>query len=188
MARLFMRLQSRIWDDEDDFVDLSVEAQRLYAFLGSQSNLNHAGMLPVTLRRWATKAKNLTAPELEKQLYELENARFIILDLDREELLIRTHIRNDGVYKQPRVMGAAVSDAMEITSKKLRAALVEELDSLPLDELSDSPTERGGPSIRQQIEDHVIAIRLALRGSRPPQPPGRLPQQGADQPPPQGLR
>jgi hypothetical protein len=165
MARAFGRILSSIWDD-DDFLDLEPTAQRLYQFLVSQPNLNHAGLLPLTLRRWAKKAKGLTAAALEQDLKALDGARFIVVDEDSEELLIRTFIRNDGVYKQPRVMGSMVSGAMEISSRRLRQALLAEMDRIPLDELSDEPTKlRGseqGPSIRVQVAEHIATLRRAF--------------------------
>lgn len=165
MARAFGRLLSAIWDD-DDFTALDPDQQRLYMFLLSQSNLNHAGLLPLTLKRWARKAKDLTAEALEKTLAELDAARFIVVDDDTEEVLVRSYVRNDGVWKQPKVMGAMVSGAMEISSRRLRRALLAEMDRIPLDELSDEPTRLRtgavGPSIREQVAEHIATLRQAF--------------------------
>ena len=169
MARGHGRILSSIWEDPD-FLALTQEQQRLYLFLISQPNLNHAGVLPVTLRRWARKAFGLTAADLEKHLAALHAARFIVLDDDTEELLIRSFIRNDGVWKQPKVMGSMVSSALEIESHALRRALLEETCRLCLDELSDEPTKyRGqeGPSIREQVAGHVESLRRAFGGPGP---------------------
>jgi hypothetical protein len=176
MARAHGRVLSSIWEDED-FIALPQEQQRLYLFLISQPNLNHAGLLPVTLKRWARKAAGLTSSELDAQLRALDEARFVVLDDDTEELLIRSFVRNDAVWKQPRVMGAMVSGAMEIESPKLRLALLAEMDRLPLDELSVEPVKtkdgRTYPSIREQVAEHVEALRKVLhtpseRGSGTP--------------------
>ncbi len=171
MARAHGRVLSSIWEDED-FIALTQQQQRLYLFLISQPNLNHAGLLPLTLRRWARKACGLTAAELEEHLDALAKAQFIVMDDDTEELLIRSFVRNDGVWRMPKVMGAMVSGAMEIESKTLRRALLAEMDRIPLDELSNDPTKstRGeGPSIRAQVADHITALRKALGGT--PTPP-----------------
>jgi hypothetical protein len=169
MARGHGRILTPIWEDAD-FLALTQEQQRLYLFLISQPNLNHAGLLPLTLRRWARKASDLTAAELEKHLLALAGARFIVLDEDTEELLIRSFVRNDGVWKQPKVMGAMVSGAMEISSPALRRALLDEMDRIPLDELSDEPTKVRnvqGPSIRQQVADHIGTLRKAFGNPTP---------------------
>lgn len=173
MARGHGRILSTIWDDED-FLALEVSPQRLYQFLLSQKNLNHAGLIPVTLRRWAKKAKNLTTDAIERDLDILAATRFIVLDEDGEELLIRTFVRNDGVYKQPHVMGSMVSSALEMTSPRLRAALLAEMDRLPLDELSDEPTKPGAQSNRAKVEEHLVTLRRAFAalGTLPAHPVG----------------
>jgi hypothetical protein len=175
MARGHGRILTLIWEDAD-FLALTQEQQRLYLFLISQPNLNHAGLLPLTLRRWARKAAGLTPAELDAHLAALAAARFIVLDEDTEELLIRSFVRNDGVWKQPKVMGAMVSGAMEISSRLLRAALLAEMDRIPLDELSDEPTKVrnvAGPSIREQVSTHIETLRKAFGGSTPPPGEGR---------------
>lgn len=170
MARGHGRILTSIWEDSD-FLALDEREQRLYLFLISQPNLNHAGLLPLTLRRWSRKAAGLTSVELEKRLQALEAARFIVMDDDTEELLIRSFVRNDGVWKQPKVMGAMVSGAMEISSRRLRRALLAEVDRIPLDELSNEPGARG-PSIRQQVSEHIETLRKAFH-EPDPTPSGR---------------
>lgn len=170
MARGHGRILTSIWDDAD-FLALGEREQRLYLFLISQPNLNHAGLLDLTLRRWSRKARGLTSAELEKTLQALEAARFIVMDDDTEELLIRSFVRNDGVWKQPKVMGAMVSGALEISSWRLRRALLAEVDRIPMDELSNDPGARG-VSIREQVAEHITTLRKAF-GTPPPDPTER---------------
>lgn len=199
MARDFGRILSRIWDDKD-FLALESGPQRLYCFLVTQANLNHAGLLPMTLRKWAKKAPDLTPEVVLRDLRALAAARFVVVDEDSEEVLIRTFIRNDNVYKMPRVMGSAVSGALEIESHRLRRALLLEMDRIPLDELSTEPskTKSGGPgpSIRHQVWGHIETLRDAFknldpepwdRGSSTPDEP--LPEgvtEGVNEPPSEG--
>ena len=199
MARGHGRILTSIWEDSD-FKALDPTEQRLYLFLISQPNLNHAGLLDLTLRRWAQKARGLTVAELEKTIATLEDARFVVVDHDSEELLIRSFIRNDGVWKQPKVMGAMVSGALEISSWQLRRALLAEMDRIPLEELSDEPTKQRngapGPSNRQQVADHIATLRKAF-GTPPPDPteggsvapsapPSGAPSDSPSQPPAEG--
>ncbi|MFB6805417.1 hypothetical protein [Streptomyces sp. NPDC056387] len=167
MARGHGRILTSIWED-GDFLDLEPVEQRLYLFLISQPNLNHAGLLDLTLRRWARKARGLTSADLEKLLQTLDARRFVVMDEDTEELLIRSFIRNDGVWRMPKVMGAAVSGALEISSKRLQQALLAEMSRIPLDELNDEPAKlrngSQGPSIRRQIEDHMLVLQNAFGG------------------------
>lgn len=187
MARLFGRILSSIWDDED-FLALDDGEQRMYAFLLSQKNLNHAGLLPITLRKWTRKSRNSTRERLVAQLQALDAARFIVLDFDTEEVLVRTLVRNDSVYKQPRVMGAMVSDAREIESLRLRTALLAEIDRIPLDELNDKPGDKGQPSIRNQVAQHIADLHVSFGPlPTPPEPPrhplDEPPLEDLDEPP-----
>ncbi|MGW7597287.1 hypothetical protein [Streptomyces antimycoticus] len=172
MARGHGRILTSIWEDED-FLALDEQQQRMYLFLISQPNLNHAGLLDLTLRRWSRKARGLTVGELEKRIAALDEARFIVVDDDTEELLIRSFVRNDGVWRMPKVMGAMVSGALEISSKRLQRALLAEMDRVPLGELSDEPTKlrngTEGPSNRQQVSDHIETLRKAF-GTPEPDP------------------
>jgi hypothetical protein len=183
MARAFGRILSRIWDDRD-FLALDASPQRLYCFLVSQSNLNHAGLLPMTLRKWAKKAADLTPERVRRDLAVLDAARFVVVDEDSEEVLIRTFIRNDDVYKAPRVMGAAVSGALEIESHRLRRALLAEASRIPLEELSDEPSKlkdgRSGPSIRAQIAGHINDLCSAFVNLDPD--PGQGPAEPLGEP------
>ncbi|PRX90674.1 hypothetical protein [Allonocardiopsis opalescens] len=134
MARNHGRILTTIWTDTQ-FLAVSPAAQRMYLFLLSQPRLTHAGLLDITLSRWASKAPGLTEVSVAAALDELAEARFVVLDADSEELLIRTLVKNDGVWKQPKVMIRMGEDAAEINSPALRWALLKELERLPLDEL-----------------------------------------------------
>lgn len=169
MARAFGRILSRIWDDRD-FLALEAGPQRLYMFLCTQSNLNHAGLLPMTLRKWAKKATDQTPETIHRDLMALDAARFVVVDEDSEEVLIRSFVRNDDVWKMPRVMGSMVSGALEIESHRLRRVLLAEMERIPLDELSSeaSRTKNGpGPSIRFQVWEHIETLRQAFKGLDP---------------------
>ncbi|MGW2010937.1 hypothetical protein [Streptomyces nigrescens] len=170
MARGHGRILTSIWEDED-FKDLDEQQQRMYLFLISQPNLNHAGLLDLTLRRWSRKARGLTVAELEKRIAALEETRFVVVDDDTEELLIRSFVRNDGVWRMPKVMGAMVSGALEISSRRLQRALLAEMDRIPLGELNDEPAKlrngTEGPSIRQQVAAHIDTLRRAFHDPNP---------------------
>jgi hypothetical protein len=169
MARGHGRILTSIWEDAD-FLALDEREQRLYLFLISQPNLNHAGLLDLTLKRWARKALGLTVADLEERINALAKARFVVVDDGTEELLIRSFVRNDGVWRMPKVMGAMVSGALEISSPLLRRALLDEMDRVPLDELSNEPTKTtkgAGPSIRAQVSEHISTLRKAFGNPTP---------------------
>lgn len=195
MARGHGRILTSIWEDTD-FIALEEADQRFYLFLISQPNLNHAGLLDLTLRRWARKAHGLTVAALKQRIDRLEQARFIVVDDDTEELLIRSFVRNDGVWRMPKVMGAMVSGALEISSRKLQTALLLEMDRIPLEELSDAPAKlrnsTDGPSIRQQVSEHIETLRRAFATLDPdpqgtgPGTPSATPSGTPSEPPAEG--
>ncbi|NUO92760.1 MAG: hypothetical protein HOQ18_18335 [Dermatophilaceae bacterium] len=149
-----------IWSDPD-FIAMRATAQRMFMFLLSQPDLSHAGLLPMRVNRWAKKAEDLTARTVRSELDYLAERDYVVVDEDTEDVLIRTMVRNDGVYKQPKVMIRMREDARQIESPMLRAAFRQELDRLPLHELSDRP---GGPnadqpSTRSQVQAVVDTLR-----------------------------
>lgn len=160
MARTHGRIMAAIWSD-GDFIAMRGSAQRMFMFLLSQPDLSHAGLLPMRVNRWAKKAEDTSPKAIRSELDYLAERGFIVADDETEEVLVRTMVRNDGVYKQPKVMIRMREDARQIESPLLRAAFRRELDRLPLDELSDRP---GGPnadqpSTREQVERVVADLR-----------------------------
>jgi len=198
MPRSHGRILSAIWND-GDFLALEAGPQRLYLFLLSQPDLSHAGLVPMRVRRWAKKVALGTVASITADLGDLENARFVVTDQDTEEVLIRTFVRNDGVYKQPKVMLRLREDARQIESPKLRGAFRSELDRLPLDELS-APTQATVSDIVDTLrEDFTDAQEYPservsdtptdtprVRAGAFPQPPTPIPQPPATVPPTAG--
>jgi hypothetical protein len=114
------------------------ESQQLYALLISYSTRNLAGVLPMTLKRWAGCTADSTVENItDVAAAALAARRFVVVDWDTEELLVRTYIRNDEVYKQPNLMQAARKFCRQVESVSLRWALFDELTKLPDHKNSD---------------------------------------------------
>ena len=126
MARTEARILVSIWNDPE-FRALTPNAQWAYMFLLSQPDLAHTGVIPLRVRRWAQAADGMTIEAIREALRLLESARFIVADRDSEELLVRSFIRRDKVFKQPQVFRAAADALPLVVSKVLRLALAEEL-------------------------------------------------------------
>lgn len=126
MARSEARLAVTIWTDPD-FLALSPTAQRMFMFLLSQPDLAHTGVLALRERRWSKAAAGLTTAQVTGDLEELTAARFLVVDEDTEELLIRSFIRRDKVYRQPNVLRAAADHLGVVTSPIILAAIAAEL-------------------------------------------------------------
>ena len=132
MPRTEARIFTSIWKDED-FLALPPSPQRLYMFLLSQEDLTYCGAMPLRIPRWVRKAAGLSAADLEQDLKVLEAAgrQFVITDEETGELLVRSFMRNDEVWKQPNLMKAARSAAAQVESPAIRAAILSELHRIP---------------------------------------------------------
>jgi hypothetical protein len=137
MARSYANVLTAIWRDED-FRELSAAAQRTYLMLVTQPNISAAGTLPLTLVRWASHAKDTTPASLRADLAELEATRFVFVDEVTEEVLVRSFVRHDNGYRNPKRKHAIVGAAGEMASPVLRAALEVEFDRLGLSGRSGS--------------------------------------------------
>jgi hypothetical protein len=134
MARNYANISTSIWRD-DDFRALTVGAQHTYLLLATQPDISAAGVLPLTLGRWASRAQGANVDTLTVALDELVAHRFIVLDEDTQELLIRSFVKWDGGYNNSKRRFAIKDAAEQIESGELRAALAVEFGrlDLPLD-------------------------------------------------------
>lgn len=130
MARDHARIFVSIWAD-DDFRARSPEAQRLYMLLLTQPKLTYAGSLELQPRRWSACSEWTTVEDVEDALGELERSRFVVVDRDTEEILVRAYLRVNEVWKQPKLLTLALRQVQEVQSRKLRSALRSELLRLP---------------------------------------------------------
>lgn len=122
MARTYGKILTRIWDPDDDFVKLSHGAQWLYEALVTDPLLTLAGSLPWQPRKLARRSADTTATDVERWAAELVEARFILVDDDTEEVLVRSFIWNDGGARNPNIYKATVHAVARIESRDLRAA------------------------------------------------------------------
>lgn len=129
MARSHARIYTSIWADAD-FIALDPDAQRMFLFLVSQPDLEHSGVIPLRERRWSRASGSLTAADVTKSLEALAAARFLVYDEDTEELLVRSLMRWDGVWKQPNVAKSAANQIRTVASESLQRELACELARL----------------------------------------------------------
>lgn len=163
MSRSFAQIHLAIWADED-FRDLEPGPQRLYLFLISQPDLNYAGVIGLNPRRWVSRAKHYTLDQLNVELAVLVERRYVLVDEAEEELLVRTYIRNDGIFRNPKTMKSARRDALATGSRRLRQALIVELERLPLDELRDKTRE----TITAETKDLIGSLAESIATPSPP--------------------
>ncbi|MBF8186354.1 hypothetical protein ITP53_11450 [Nonomuraea sp. K274] len=161
MARDEARVFTSIWRDEQ-FRAYSANAQRLFLFLLSQPDLSYCGTLALRERKWAGTASDLTPADVRAGLAELTNpspnpsengsanpsanpsgGALVVVDEDTEELLIRSLVRLDGVWKIPNLMRSARNAAALIESPHLPPVLLAELLRIrDLGEFQDKTQEK----------------------------------------------
>jgi hypothetical protein len=162
MGRPYAKLFRDIWADKD-FCALDPEARYVYLFVISQPDLNAAGVLALTVRRWAARL-GITVAAVEAALELLHIRGYVVMDVETEELLVRTFIRNDGLWRIPNTLYAVVRDAERTVSPTLRATLAAELGSLPVDELSG----KRSAEMKAQVSTVVATLGATVEPTEEP--------------------
>lgn len=134
MARKYAQIRMSIWSD-DDFLDLSPRGQHLYFVLLTDPTLSFCGVADWRPKRLAGRSKGWTVALVEQAADELAkaNERYIVIDDDTEEVLVRSFIRNDEVLKQPNLAVAMVSAFSGVSSRELRGVIRDEVWRLSVD-------------------------------------------------------
>lgn len=159
MARDHFRLQVSIWGDED-FRALPRDPQRMYMTLCSQANLSYCGVMDYIPRRLALLAKDETEESVNSAVRHLEDERFVYVDLDTYELLVRSFVRWDGLLDSPNMTKAMVKARSAVLSGHLRDVIDAELGRA----YSDDPKKAGWKGLRDAAPD--LFAKVTVMGSR----------------------
>lgn len=120
MARKYAKLYVEIWEPDNDFRELSGEAQRLYLMLCSLPQLSQAGTILLQPRRWAMLAADATVEKIDAALVELVERGKVLVDYETDEVLVRAYIRRDGGLRTPNIRKAIRTAIDRIESSALR--------------------------------------------------------------------
>lgn len=161
----FGKIFKRAWGDPD-FKALTSSEQGLYFKLISQPDISLAGVLTLAPARWSGQTSGLTPAHVERDLKSLEASRYVLVDRDTQEVLVRSYIRNDLGWRSPRTMIGIANAVARVLSPVLRGAISRELLRLDVASLSTTINERTSRSTREVVE---AAIRGVLDDS-PPEP------------------
>ena len=129
MARNYAQIQTSIWTN-DDILDLDMTEQWLYLHLVTHGKLSYCGTMDWRPKRIPPMAHGLTLGEVTDAAEVLQAKRYIIVDEDTEEVLVRSFIRNDGLLKQKNMGGAVANAYKDVGSRQLRGVIVHELRRL----------------------------------------------------------
>lgn len=159
MAREHARIQVDIWSR--DFTELGPDAQRLYFLLCSQKTINNAGVLPLQVSKWARGSKKTTVEDILEALDELVRERYVFVDEETEETLVRSFIRGDGIVKHRYMLKNALTVARQTESPTLRHVLAAELRRLGIPEADRVAEELESTPIPTPPEPHSNGIPTA---------------------------
>lgn len=128
MPRDHTRINVDIWGD-DDWLDLSPNAQHLYFVLytGPPSFCGAGDWQP---KKLAARARGWTAERVVDAAAELQDALFVLLDLDTDEYLIRSWIKHDTLYRVQNMAVSMANARAALASRKLRGVVVFEVSKL----------------------------------------------------------
>ncbi|WP_225725474.1 MULTISPECIES: hypothetical protein [unclassified Nocardia] len=129
MPREYAKLRIDIWADED-WSELSESAQHLYLRLLAHPRLSKCGVTDWHPARLASKTRGSAAMHILTAAAELVEKQFVVVDVDTEEILVRTHIKHDGIMRSVNGAIGVVNDYADISSPTLQAVVVHELRKL----------------------------------------------------------
>jgi hypothetical protein len=118
-------------------------------------------VIPLRFRKWSGLL-GVPVKEVEALCAALDEAQFTVTDFDTEELLVRSLIRRDEVWKQPNVFKSAATSATGCESARLKAVLLAEIRRLDL-------SEANGDQVRTRAE---LLKALEPFGNPSPTPSG----------------
>jgi hypothetical protein len=127
MARDHARMQTSLWRPGSDFRSLPMDAQWAYEMLCQQDGLSYAGVIDYRPGRFAVLAEDATPKKVSTAIRKLEVRKYVVIDRETEELLVRSYVRHDGVLDRTN-MGKAVGRALvKVISSKIHGAILAEL-------------------------------------------------------------
>lgn len=154
MARDYAQIVTAIWRDRD-FRALCAGDQRMYLLVTTQPDITAAGTLPLTMGRWSSLASDTTPDDVRASLERLAAARFVGMDTTTEELLVRSFVRWDKGYGNPKRRPVILRAASEIVSPTLARMLAGEFVALglPPDALSDALSEAPSEGVAERLPE-----------------------------------
>jgi hypothetical protein len=155
MARDYARIMTAIWDNEE-FCKLDEACQRAYLLLVTQPDISAAGVLRLWVPRWVEMSRSSTTESLTAALKELEANRFIVMDWRTGELLVRSFVRWDAGFNNPKRKPVIVRAGKEVRSEAIKEHLRVEFKRCGL--LPDPPPTPNGPHRDSPSDTHADSL------------------------------
>lgn len=136
MARTYGRLQCKVWENPG-FLALDPPEKITYVMLITQAKLSLVGLLDIKLSRWT----GFGVGDLPVTLTGLERSRFVAVDWETQEVLVRSFTRNDPIPPTNMRLRKGLWGAWEaIESGHLRRVAVDNMPDALFVTMDDIPS------------------------------------------------
>lgn len=179
MAGDFRKINSMIWSDSS-WRALPPLEQWLYFALLTNSKTSYVGVLDWRPRKLAGLADGVSGADLEELAQELQRKRFILIDEEREECLVRSFIKHDGVLKNQNLGKSIGRDFAATYSEPIRQVIVHEVQKLvdsAEDDLKAVTNKYSRPFILEILRNPSAPIEQFLDPQSSPTTPQLTPDQ-----------
>lgn len=129
MARDRANIKTAIWTSQD-YRDLTFAEQWLYELLMTHPDTNYVGVVDWRTNRLAAMAADADPAFVRATAESLQAKRFVFIDEETEEILVRSFLRHDGLLKQPKLSVSMVNAYGAVASKRIREVVTFELQRL----------------------------------------------------------
>lgn len=154
MARTRASINVTVWADAD-WRALPFAAKYLYWLILAQSKINLAGCIDLMIPRWADMSPDTDEDDVRAILALLESRRFVAIDWDTSELVVRTFVKHDVGINRNSLRGMW-SSWEGIMSPYLRHVVVA---NIPAAVWEKGDVEAPAEAVRlrhEQVPDHPI--------------------------------
>ncbi|AMM44501.1 helix-turn-helix DNA binding domain protein [Arthrobacter phage BarretLemon] len=124
--RTYGKLKLSVQSDPE-WRQLSHTAQWLYWALVGNENLTACGAMDWKPKHIAALSPTINLDGVESALEELRAYKYVVLDEETDELLLRSFVRNDDVVHNKNMMVAVIKAWRKLASLHLRGVVVHEL-------------------------------------------------------------
>ncbi len=171
MANAAALIHEGLWHDRD-FARLDRRPQCMYVQVLSTKDLDTAGVLTLHPELLAKGCSEMTPADVLADLEVLEQSRFVVVDVNTFEVLVRSYVRLVSI-KSPNAWKSVAKNARLIRSQKVRVALAAELRRIrrkDAEALADEldPIETPSESLSDPISNPSQNGTPSERGSNPP--------------------
>ncbi|WP_188491950.1 hypothetical protein [Williamsia phyllosphaerae] len=122
-------MHTDIWGN-DDWLDLTVDAQNLYMMLYTSPALSLCGAADWHVGRLCNRAADWTPAKIERAAEELSERLFLIIDTETDECLLRSWVKHDGLWRTPNMAVSVTNARADLASRTLRGVIVHEVRKL----------------------------------------------------------